>query len=456
MARRKKKTFYLYFLILVVLAAFFIVKKEDIVRKSLPQILMPDIVYTNLEKPISVHIKDENHSIKNVKIILKKDDQDSGMLIADEKIQKLNDITLQVALPKSSEKSKSFIMEIIAENDCFWNIFDQDKAKKQIAIIVDNASPKINILSNSYQIEQGGAASVVFSAKDANLDQVYIETNRGKIFKATPYIKDGYYAALIAWDARDDEFRAYVIATDKAGNTSKERIRYYFLNRKYKVSNISLTDSFLDGKIENLAQEYAPKDNNFTRFDKFKFVNETLRNDNEKLIHEITSNVLEDKIDNFSLNLFLPLKHALKVGDFADHRYYSYNGQFVSDSYHMGIDLASVREAPIFSNNSGKVVFAQKNGIYGLNLIVYHGFGVYSLYGHCSSKDIDVGEKIASQSVIARTGKSGLALGDHLHFGVLVQGVETRPEQWQDRKWIEENIYKVLNNGKKIILGQKQ
>ncbi|MDN2870944.1 M23 family peptidase, partial [Campylobacter coli] len=84
------------------------------------------------------------------------------------------------------------------------------------------------------------------------------------------------------------------------------------------------------------------------------------------------SEVPESKIDDFKIDLFLQLRNGMKVADFADHRYYSYNGQFVSDSYHMGIDLASVAEAPIISYNSGKVVFAEENGIYGLNLIVYH------------------------------------------------------------------------------------
>ncbi|MBC2815588.1 M23 family peptidase, partial [Campylobacter jejuni] len=101
--------------------------------------------------------------------------------------------------------------------------------------------------------------------------------------------------------------------TDKAGNITKERIRYYFVNRKYRVSNINLTDRFLDGKIEDLAQEYAPKDNNFTRFEKFKFVNETLRGNNEILIHKITSEVPESKIDDFKIDLFLPLRNGMKV-----------------------------------------------------------------------------------------------------------------------------------------------
>lgn len=136
--------------------------------------------------------------------------------------------------------------------------FSGNEARKQIAVLVDNTAPKINIISNSYQIEQGGAGAVVFKADDANLDKVYIETNKGKIFKATPYVKEGYYAALIAWDA-EMRFRAFVIATDKAGNISKERIRYYFVNRKYRISNINLTDKFLDGKIGEFSKSVRSK-----------------------------------------------------------------------------------------------------------------------------------------------------------------------------------------------------
>ena len=286
MAKRKGKT-YLSVLILVLIAIlFFFISRLNIFEKNPPQILMPNVVYTNLKKPILVHIKDEENSIKSVQIILHKDDNTSAMVIADEKISNLKDITLQVVLPKLGYKEnvKSFVLEVVAKDSSLWNFFSGNEARKQIAVLIDNTPPKINIISNSYQIEQGGAAAVVFKVDDANLDKVYKETNKGKIFKATPYVKEGYYAALIAWDARDEEFRAFVIATDKADNISKERIRYYFVNRKYRVSNINLTDKFLDGKIENLANQYAPKGSNFNRYEKFKFVNETLRNSNEKLI----------------------------------------------------------------------------------------------------------------------------------------------------------------------------
>jgi len=44
-----------------------------------------------------------------------------------------------------------------------------------------------------------------------------------------------------------------------------------------------------------------------------------------------------------------------------------------------------------------------------------------------------------------------LALGDHLHFGILVQGVEVRPEEWMDKGWMRDNIYEVIKSAKKMI-----
>lgn len=103
----------------------FFISRLSIFEKNPPQILMPDVVYTDLKKPILVHIKDDESSIKNVQIILHKDDNTSAMVIADEKISNLKDITLQVALPKFGYKEnvKSFVLEVIAKDSSFWNFF---------------------------------------------------------------------------------------------------------------------------------------------------------------------------------------------------------------------------------------------------------------------------------------------------------------------------------------------
>ena len=113
--------------------------------------------------------------------------------------------------------------------------------------------------------------------------------------------------------------------------------------------------------------------------------------------------------------------------------------------------MASVGFADIKSNNLSRVAYADFNGIYGKMPILYHGLVLYSLYGHCSEINFNVNDIVEADMVIAKTGKSGLALGDHLHFGILVQGVEVRPEEWMDKKWIKLNINDIIENAKKLI-----
>jgi murein DD-endopeptidase MepM/ murein hydrolase activator NlpD len=107
--------------------------------------------------------------------------------------------------------------------------------------------------------------------------------------------------------------------------------------------------------------------------------------------------------------------------------------------------------AAIKPQNGGEVVFADFNGLYGNMPMIYHGLGLYTLYGHCSSLHVEKGDKIQPLQTIANTGKSGYAMGDHLHFGVLVQGIEVRPQEWMDKHWIKLNITKIIKTAKKMI-----
>jgi murein DD-endopeptidase MepM/ murein hydrolase activator NlpD len=107
--------------------------------------------------------------------------------------------------------------------------------------------------------------------------------------------------------------------------------------------------------------------------------------------------------------------------------------------------------AVIKPQNGGKVVHADYNGLYGNMPMIDHGLGLYTIYGHCSSINVSNGDVISPNTELAHTGTSGYAMGDHLHFGVLVQGVEVRPEEWMDKQWIQLNIYDIIQEAKKII-----
>lgn len=420
-------------------------------EKNAPEILIKDKIYWNLKTPLNIKFKDDS-GVKFVRITMS-DGQNSVNVLNQTLDVPLANFDINLTIPKTSFFSvkESYTISIEATDASRWNFFSGNTTKKDIQVVLDTTKPDLYILSNSYSISKGGSAIVVFKATDNDIKDVYVRTNYGKNFKATPFYKDGFYASLVVWPVSVENFSADVVAVDNAGNESRMHVRYFNENVKYKVSTIALKDGFIDGKIAELTEKYAKDPNLLSRLEKMKFINETLRDENDKKLSEISSFISTDRLEKFAPNVFYPLKNGKKVADFADHRYYTYNGEQVSESWHMGLDLASVAAAPIITSNDGVVAFVGDNGIYGLNVVIDHGFGFYSLYAHCSSVNVKQGDIVKAGSVIANTGVSGLALGDHLHFGILIHGEEVRPQQWLDKKWIKDNITGVLNAAKEMI-----
>ncbi len=362
---------------------------------------------------------------------------------------------ISVTIPAHSGlnlKKKAWRLRVEIKDSSLWNFGRGNRAVAEAKVLVDTEPPSIGILAWSPSVIKGGSGLVIFRATDKHLKDVYVKVGK-KHFKALRYRVKGYWATLLAWPFRDKVFDPRVVAIDEAGNKSEQQIAFERLERKFRVSWIHLSNRFLNGKIKSFASRYADIASITNPLKRFKAVNEKIRIQNEKLIHQYTANPTPVNFSRWHLRAFYPLKSAARVADFGDERHYYYNdrNKEVSRSYHLGYDLASVRQAPIVSSNPATVVFAGRNGIYGNMPILNHGFGLYTLYGHCSS--ILVGEKdhIRAGQVIARTGTTGLALGDHLHFGILIQGVEVWPMDWMKQNWINSHINDVFKTANRII-----
>jgi len=421
-----------------------------------PEVHSSDSMFWNRKDPLKIKLTD-NTGLKNFELILS--DGQKSLIVGQGSFEKsTKEQTLLVKYPQSKTldpKAKHLTLKVSVNDSSMWNFFEGNKAEKTININVDHRRPNVNVLSNSYSIIQGGSALVVFQAEDENLDTLYIEA-AGKKFQVQPYKKEGYYTALIAWPFTQTGFSAKIIATDLAKNRRVTEIPFYLKKHNYKVSWIRAKDKFIDGKITDLASsdpEYAGIDD---RLEKLKAINETMRLKNEDLIHALGAKVSNDMIDSWKMKKFYPLKNATKVASHGDERHYYYETKEnkVSHSYHVGIDLASTKMAVIKTSNAGTVVYANENGIYGNMPMIDHGLGLYTLYGHCSQLLVKEGDVVSAGQAIAKTGVSGLALGDHLHFGILVQGIEVRPIEWFDGGWIKTNIDNVFKTADKIITGK--
>ena len=440
----------LTFLVALLGGALFLYQ-SPLFERNVPKITLKETIHWNLKDPIPLHVRDES-GVKFLRVSLT-DGTNSVNLINEVYEGKRVEVNTTIEYPRTGflSQSANLVLEVEATDGSRWNLFSGNQAKVYAKVYPDTKRPTVFVINNSYKITKGGAALVVFKADDENMDSLYIETNSGKRYYPTPYYKDGYYVSLVAWPRQDEQFSADIIATDKAGNFSKERVRFFLQNRKYKISTIQLSDNFLGGKVTNLAQMYSRDYDQMKPIERFMFVNQTLRDENNDKISSAATKRPSALLGQKRLTPFYPLKNGAAVASFGDYRKYSYNGEIVSESYHLGLDLASTAQANIVSTNGGRVVFDEENGIYGQTIIIDHGLGLFTLYSHCSSLAVRQGDEVKGGDVIGKTGTTGFAFGDHLHFGVLVQGVEVRPEEWMDAPWMSDNVYTVLDNAKKLI-----
>ncbi len=453
---KKKSNIKLYLFILLIIAigvAIFYLKNSIYLERKKPNIVINNNLYWNLKSPLTFNVSDDS-GVKFVQAVLINSNGNSVVVLNKIYQQAVKEDKLKIEFPKVGffANDGKIKLKITAIDRSKWNFLQGNRETKEVSIQVDTEKPKLTSLTNSYSIIKGGSALVVFGAKDNNLEKLYIKTNFGKKFYPTPFYKRGYYASLLAWPITEDNFSATIVAIDKAKNITKSRVRLYLLKKRYKLSNITLKESFLDGKIAELAKRYKKNFKENEKIENFKFINEKLREKNEELIHKVASLKINiNFIKDFNIKPFYPLKNGAAVASFGDHRFFYYNGKKVSESYHLGIDLASIKHAKIVTSNKGKVIFSHSNGIYGNMLMIDHNLGLVSLYGHCSEFEVRKKDIVEEKRVIARSGMTGLALGDHLHFGVLVQGVEVRPSEWMDKNWIYKNITSILDGAKYII-----
>lgn len=435
----------------VVVAIGVFVYLSDVFERESPDALVDDEIYWNLKKPIDIKLTD-NIGIKSYKVTLIKEDAAITLAKGEGKGKKEIDLSVEFPAKTFYPKGNTKLRVDIAD-ESMWNFFAGNRKSKVSNIIIDRKKPTVNIISKTYGITMGGSALVVLEVRDENMESLKLKTSTKKEFGLTPFYKEGYYIALVARSIKERYYKIYAEAVDKAGNVSRKKIPFYNKYRNYRDSKIGLRRSFLDGKIEEMFLEHFDMldSDHDTPANKFVSVNEVLRQQNQLLITEHTSHTNEDMVSDFFVKPFEPLKNAQAVASFGDHRYYYMNKTKISESYHLGLDLASTKNADIYSTNPGTVVYAGPNGIYGRNIIIDHGLGLYSVYGHCREIGVEAGTVVDANTVIGQTGKTGLALGDHLHFEFRVQGVAVRPAEWMDRRWMKENIFKVIKKAKQRI-----
>ena len=456
--RRRRRSGWLIGLVMLLLivaaAAWALTRFLPQFERIPPTIQAPGTTDWSPDLPVRVRLSD-NRALAGYTVVAT-NGQENIPVASNRFVIPVREINLTLALPKTLEprlRKGGWQLLIQAEDTSLWNRILDNRAVEVVRIVPDTTPPVLELLAKSPTMARGGSALVVFKADDPNLKAVYIEAG-GERFLPNIYRHKPYYATLIAWPFRRKRLNAVIVAVDRAGNTSRTKITFPVVNKPYRVSKIRATDRFINGRITEVANSDPEFAGIADPLERFRAVNETMRLKNEALIHRLAKAArTTGPITRWKMRAFYPLKSAKRVADFGDERHYYYGDpkNEISLSYHLGYDLASVRHAPIIASNPGKVIYAAPNGIYGNMPMIDHGFGLTTLYGHCSRILVHEGDRVEAGQMIARTGKTGLALGDHLHFGILVQGIEVWPMDWMKGNWIRKNIDAVFRKADKKI-----
>ncbi len=441
----------LIIIIALLAAAYFLAPRFE---REAPQIkFAPDSDVLGLA-PLEIVITDRGAGLKSVSATLSSGG--SELTLASERYtQPVTEKKITVALSAklAGLKEGPAVLRVNARDDSLWNFFRGNETVIQKNLTIDITPPSLELIADDRYINFGGVGVIVYkSSVDTATSGIRIGDH---FFPGYPGQIKGHPDHFIALFAHaynaPSGIKSVLVATDKAGNSREMPLVYELKNVKYKKSTIALSDNFLQ-KITPLLSDVGARQG--TPKEIFVRINKGLRKENEDKIAAITSKATPSILWK---GAFAQLSNSKVEANFADERTYTYNGEPVDTAYHLGYDLSVTKHYPVEAANSGTVAFAGDLGIYGNAVILDHGLGLFTLYGHLSSIAVKVGDSVTLRQPLGNTGESGLAAGDHLHYGVYLHGVAVLPVEWWDGKWINDNITPKLEgqSGEAIAVSQQ-
>jgi murein DD-endopeptidase MepM/ murein hydrolase activator NlpD len=412
--------------------------------------------YIGTTQSLSVTVSDPQSGIRKVWIGLVKDGKETvllnkslpsaGIIRGGKDLKASFNISIE---PKTMGLTDGKALLRMVATDYSWrNWLRGNTAYLEKEVIIDTKPPGVNVLSRIHNISQGGSGVVIYKLSEpCEKSGVIVGENFFPGYSGYFKNKNLFMAFFALNYKQGPDTRIYVEATDLAGNTAKAGFPHYIKKVNFKKVSIHISDRFLNWKMPQFNVDISP-DSKTPLVDKFLKVNRELRVSNTEKLLEVTSHSV-GKL--YWKNSFMRFPNSARESSFADHRKYVYKNHVIDEEVHLGLDLASVAHSPIPAANNGKVVFIGNLGIYGNTVVIDHGFGLFSTYSHLSGFDVKEGQVVQKGQIIGRTGSTGLAGGDHLHFGMMVHDTFVNPVEWWDASWIKNNITSKIERVKSLF-----
>ena len=329
------------------------------------------------------------------------------------------------------------ILRVVAERAPTW-LMQPAPVVHELRLPVRLTPPSLSLVSSQHYVMQGGAGVVVYRVGPSAVRDYVTAGDWRFPGSALPGGAADERVALfgVPWDL-EDASTLRVVAEDDAGNQGSATFVDRFARRPPARDRISLDDAFLNKVVPEIREHTPGLASKGSLLDDYLQINRELRAANAAELKQLA----ERSAASFPWSEpFLPLRNGKVMSAFADQRTYLYGGREVDQQTHLGFDLASTARSEVQASNQGTVVLARYFGIYGNSVLIDHGLGLMTLSAHLSAIEVKEGQQVERGAVIGRSGSTGLAGGDHLHFTTLVHGLPVNPIEWWDGKWIRERV----------------
>ncbi|MES1245110.1 MAG: M23 family metallopeptidase [Acidobacteriota bacterium] len=316
----------------------------------------------------------------------------------------------------------------------------------EVKLPVRLAPPSLSILSTFHFVRQGGSEAIVYRVGEGAVKDGV---------QAGDWFFPGYPmpSAMPGADKLQrfaifgipyyltDPTKIRLVATDEVGNRAEAAFVDRFDPRPIRTDTIPVDDAYMNKVVPEILSQSPEIEDRGSLLENYLAINRDLRKKNAQTLKDLAA---KSERKFLWTEPFLPMMNAAITAAFADRRTYVYNGKDIDQQDHLGFDMASVERDAIRASNRGKVVLARFFGIYGNAVVIDHGYGLFSLYGHLSSIGVQEGQTVERGQELGRSGQTGLAGGDHLHFTMLVGGLPINPVEWWDPHWIRDRVARKL------------
>jgi len=310
-------------------------------------------------------------------------------------------------------------------------------AVSEVRLPVRLRPPQLGVLSGQHYVRQGGSGVVVFSvgrtALRSGVRAGAVESTSFPLPGGRPGERFALYA--IPWDLATPDVVAF--AEDDAGNRAEAAFVNGYKPVPAPADAIQVSDAFLAKVVPAIAAQSPEVPAAGPLLDQYLWINSNLRRSNLAAVRALCADTAERFLWR---GAFMQMPNTARMASFAQPRTYLYQGREVDRQTHLGLDLASTAGAPVPAANAGRVLLAGWFGIYGNAVLLDHGYGLATLYGHLSSVAVAAGDTVERGETVGHSGQTGLAGGDHLHLEFFVQGQSVDPMEWLDAAWIRDRV----------------